>query len=250
VDSGGVVVTAGWGGTDGVEITWDDLLDSYLGGSLTREGKNQASYIAEKTAPDLWCPADRSRREEDRQAPPGVNRRSYAMPQYLFDPERAPWPPRSRSRAGVGIVWDFRPGSPAKETTRQLWQSADYFQSGDLVYARKPQRQPAVESGQVRAPAVTILFAEQPAGPGWRGALAGAVITVPAVQQEIDPFEEARAIGPRKAPAELRREPWHGERFHYLMVDGHAEPLPPSKTVLPGASLRRQSGMWTISARD
>ena len=43
---------------------------------------------------------------------------------------------------------------------------------------------------------------------------------------------------------------YHGNRWNYLMVDGHVSLLEPLKTMGRGTARGQQTGMWTVLAGD
>lgn len=229
---------AAWRVRTGREMSWDDWVDWYIGGNLTEDEQWSSELPGARALPYFVCPADDRLRQSTPNPPPV---RSYAMPRYLFDRQTSPWPPRSRSRSGVGVAWDFGDGSTPDPTTRATWQLAETFRERGLEKSRAPRRQAAVTMNLVRDPARTILLMDFPAENNRRGGAAAAWVPAPRDQVHLTAGE---APGSPAAP-----QPHRG-LGNYLMVDGRVESLPLFRTVNPGVPLENQSGMWTITPRD
>jgi prepilin-type N-terminal cleavage/methylation domain-containing protein len=231
VESDDRLPPAAWRVRPGEEMSWDDWLDRHLGGNLTAQEQWAASHAGEETMKLLNCPEAVLAGDWTG----GEGPRSYAMPRYLYDPQRAPWPPRSRSRTGVGVVWDFRDGDNPDDHTAAIWELGEYYRVDGLLYTRPVKRQSAVSMGILRRPAETILLAERLGTATPRGGLPGATLDHIAGQ-----LSTARVQG---------RLP-HGDFTPYLMADGRVEPLRPEQTLGTNSPPDRQSGRWTISTRD
>lgn len=221
----------------GVEMTWDDWLDFYLGGSLSDDEKWSADYRGTNVMRYLACPEMvRSGVGVD-----GSQARTYAMPRYIFEPTRSPWPPRVRSRAGAGVVWDFRDGDNPDSDTVSTWELAEYRRADGLIQAQPVRRQSAVTMGIMRRPAGTLAMVERPGKPSIRGAMEGSFIDTAADQISL--------AGGRIESTQARNFP-HKTATTYLMFDGHVEMGLPEQTIGTNAPIDRQSGLWTISPRD
>lgn len=238
-DSEGRIPPAAWRVRFGEELSWDDWLDWYLGGSMSEAERWSAPYSGDKTLTFLECPADRRPSAGTHSTAPRP--RSYAMPRYIYDPQSAPWPPRSSSRSGVGIVWDFKDGTNPDATTRATWRAGELYWENGLLHARPPRRQLAVRTSLVRNPSATIALAEQALPSNFRGSADDAAVKSAGAQM-LSGWIASSGDGEQRWP--------HEDLNHYLMMDGHVEALRPQQTVAPGAGLHEQSGLWTIWSRD
>jgi prepilin-type N-terminal cleavage/methylation domain-containing protein/prepilin-type processing-associated H-X9-DG protein len=197
-------------------VSWDDLLNRYLGNSMTDE--EEAAAFAYKPCPVLQCPTD--------SVPviyiaPGAQRRSYSLIRT-----RAPRDHFGREFSGVAAGWTF----VGMDNYRYL-------------------RQYAVKVEHVRRPAETLLAVENPSGWNAQGYQYEAFIDhpteqAPSTEYSYDPL----------TPSEARRTS-HGERWNYLFVDGHVEFLRLEETIrdrpLPGdLAVTKVSGMWTRDPND
>jgi len=227
--------------TDSREITWDSLLNRYLGGKLTEDELwNPVANVKNWTPlPVLKCPSDTTPRPDWFPPPIPVQRRSYAMPEYMdffgktFNDEPAPWPPSSDRQNGVGL--NFSPFSA-------FWNAADNKIGDGSAAHPRPSSQLAIKLNMIPEPAGTILLTER--------IIAHNIVGV--VERHIIRNTEdhvAWGEGDVYAPPYFYppADSIHGGRFNYLMIDGHVEFLPPSKTT---SDLGLQRGMWSIKAGD
>ena len=221
----------------GTEMTWDDWLDFYLGGNLSDDDKWSADYRGTNVMRYLACP-EMARNVVGND---GSQARNYAMPRYIFEPTRSPWPPRVRSRAGAGVVWDFRDGDSPDPDTVSTWELAEYRRVDGLIQAQPVRRQSAVTMGLIRRPAGTLAMVERPGKSSKRGTMEGSFIDTAADQISL--------AGGRIESTEARNFP-HKTATTYLMFDGHVEIGLPDQTIGTNAPIDRQSGLWTISPRD
>ncbi len=223
------------------EMTWDSLLNRYIGGRLTEDQLwNPVECLKLETAlPVLKCPSDKTPRPKDIPPPLPVNRRSYAIPRYmdaegkLEDDSPAPWPPSRDSQTGIGL--NFAPGSP-------FWNKADNEIGDGSQSHPRPTHQPAVKLNMIPEVSGTIALTER---------IHVANLMGFASRHDIRTIEDHMSSdeGPVYEPPYFYppASSHHGGPFNYLMVDGHVELLLPSKTTSdPG--LRR--GMWSIKAGD
>ncbi len=238
VESGGSLPPAGWRVKFGREMSWDDWLDWHLGGNLSAEQKwssEPASFLSHR---HLACPELLAMSEAQAAVP---RPRTYAMPRYVFHPRFAPWPPTSRSRSGVGVVWDFGDGYNPDSNTMMLWELGEYSRTDGLVQAQPVRRQASVRSGMIRNPAGTLLLAERPGPPASYGSVDGVT---------MDTAAEQLSLTGAKTRADAASGLPHKGRSNYLMVDGHVEMGIPEQTIGTNAPLDAQSGLWTITPRD
>ena len=223
------------------EMTWDSLLNHYIGGNLT---DNQlwdplgSIYIA-RELPVLKCPADSTPRPKYLPPPLPLHRRSYAMPRYMSSEGKldngspAPWPPSPESQTGVGLNW--YPTSP-------LWNPADNPVGDGSPAHPRPSHQSAVKVTIIPEPAGTILLTERINVENVMGF---------AKRHDIRNAEDhmSTSSGPVYSPPYYYppAASLHGGPFNYLMIDGHVQFLLPSKTT---SDLGLRRGMWSIKAGD
>jgi prepilin-type N-terminal cleavage/methylation domain-containing protein/prepilin-type processing-associated H-X9-DG protein len=224
------------------EMTWDSLLNNYIGGTMTEDQlwNPVASASLATGLAVLKCPSDPTPRPEDLPPPLPVKRRSYAMPEYmdsrgkLFTGEVAPWPPSPDSQTGVGL--NLTPISP-------FWNKAeDSVGDGSIAHPR-PSHQAAIKATILPEPAKTILLTERFHVHNLMGVY----------ERHVIPNAEAH-MASGEAPTAYQKPYFyppansiHGGRFNYLMVDSHVELLFPTKTT---SDLGLARGMWSIKAGD
>jgi hypothetical protein len=167
----------------------------------------------------LRCPSDKLRHN----ANPGYSklyRRSYSMP--TFGMSVGNWPPAETRQCGAGMLWNHD-----KDYTG-IWDYIDPVIAG----SPEPSHQTALRFAMVNEPAGTILMTERihsnnMAGTIWEATIANANSHV--------------------ADGSVRKGFYHGGIYDYLMFDGHAEILAPTKTC---SNVSQQRHMWTIRAGD
>lgn len=224
------------------EMTWDSLLNHYIGGTMTDDQlwNPVASAPLATGLPLLKCPSDPTPRPEDLPPPLPVKRRSYAMPEYmdsrgkLFTGQVAPWPPSPDSQTGVGL--NFTPLSP-------FWNKADEIGGDGSAAHPRPSHQAAIKATILPDPAKTILLTERFHIHNLMGIYERHVI--PNAEAHMASGEALNAYQkPYFYPPAISI---HSGRFNYLMVDSHVELLFPAKTT---SDLGLARGMWSIKAGD
>ena len=242
----------------GSEMTWDDLLGSYLGISLTDDEKWQGPYTGNAYSKVLLCAADRTIGPSWLSATTRNTHRSYAMPRYIQGDAGAGWPPNPASKTGIGLAWNFGNGSADSAANGyNPWNPMDKASVGTtpvITYSGStpvpsPTRQFAVRAGMLQAPQDTILLTERIHVSNLMGHPDVSIIdnssqhiatgTATAQQGGIDwTYPNERDYHPNGS-------------WNYLMADGHVEFLNPV-AVLGTTNQNRglRTGMWTISARD
>ena len=95
-----------------------------------------------------------------------------------------------------------------------------------------PTHQEAVRSALIPQPSATILMTERAHSNNMAGTIWEA--TIPNANNHL-------------GDATVKFGNYHGGRFDYLMLDGHAENLAPTQTT---TNVAQQRGMWTIRAND
>lgn len=206
------------------QTTWDTLLNPVLRSEMKKLFANPNVAAPSKDVANrlLLCPSDT--------IPPAawaqkykLHRRTYSITRHNMAP--ANWPPGPGNGTGIGLNWTFGPHGTNPPSAK--------------LYNLGTNRQAAVRSGMIARPAETLLLAEH----AWTNNIAtvGAGAWIDRTSDHVE-------------PALLPAEKYHGGRFNYLMVDGHAELLPPDQTVgvqgEVGEDPRKHRGMWTIRADD
>lgn len=198
-------------------LSWDDLINGHLGGSLTEEEKEKA--FAYKPMPLLKCP-------EDNIAPiyiaRGVLKRSYSMPRSGF------CPPDQYGRSFRGVAAQF---------------SVD-----DPTFLPIPRPAYRVKLSHLRKTAETLLVVERFDQWNAQGFDSASWIDRPAEQSPTVHFYNDRLFLP-----EARRTA-HGKRWNYLFADGHVQSLMLEETVTRAADgtidFNIVSGIWTRNPKD
>ena len=217
--------------------SWDDLLDAYLGGTLTDDEKrvNFVNTNTLKSVAVLRCPADKVPNTSFANA----YRRSYAMPQHNMGqltigsnpaPTAADWPPNPVNATGIGLSWDYA------DATANAWDSRDSIVSGF------PKRQKAVRGAMLQAPTETFLLTERVLPGNTAGHAPSATIPHSGPYQFLNPDGD---------PATPNWANFHNNGFNFLFADGHAEWLLPDNTLGSTNTVRqKQTGYWSITPRD
>ncbi|HEY1171629.1 MAG TPA: type II secretion system protein [Verrucomicrobiae bacterium] len=243
----------------GVDWTWDDLLNNYVGGALTAAEKRQAA--GKYQLPVVLCPADKIRTywatwNQDAQGRE-VQRRSYSMPRATMGrttdtanyltvaaggyqigalPLRdADWPPNPASRSGLGMNW-----SDNDATSASGWVKLD-VRSGNT--SPDPFRQLSYRGAMVTEAVGTILLTER---------FHQSALTT--YGNAWIPNANEHAVGNGSAPVmdTVDLKSHHNSLINYLFLDGHVETLLPAATLgnTNRATLTIQTGMWTVLAND
>ncbi len=245
----------------GVDWTWDDLLNNYLGGPLDANGKKSAA--GKTKLPVVLCPADKVFTYDATwnvdATGARVARRTYHIPRhnmgqdtkgtnfvggstYAFGggPRVNDWPPNAVNQTGVGLNWS----DGARNIGYDLRDApAATYVSG---VNNDPFNQPAIRSSMVQAANDLILMAEMVRdgatctyGDAWIQTANDHLLTTAITRApNIGVIVDTRA--------------YHNSMFNYLMADGHVEYLNPNETLgrTNRTALTIQSGMWTILAGD
>lgn len=227
----------------GYDISWDDLLNGYLGGTMgnsTNAGSAFTSLVPGKqhNMKVLQCPADKLALTVPWGA--NANRRSYSMSANAMTNA-----PSAGEPSGVGLFWSAPGDNQPANPTPALAQNAVYLQyraNGGVV--------PAVTSAMTLAPATTLTVTELIWANNIAGAVPGVVINGP--NSSGLSYSFTGQVQTSSKPAE-----YHNGFMNYLFVDGHVEYLDPQATVstrqtpgFPTPSLTRPFGIWTIKAND
>jgi prepilin-type processing-associated H-X9-DG protein/prepilin-type N-terminal cleavage/methylation domain-containing protein len=236
----------------GLALSWDDMLHSYVGGpediaalrawEPQRGQGGRSSDVIKSPAIKLFrCPADKVKSSDTRFVD---GRRSYALPEHsrtgtptwLLPPLAQQWPPSPANKTGIGLWWNVQSGA------NNGWNTMDKTGTG----APPPQRQLAVREGMIQDTSATIVLAEMvrsdaAIGHMLQGSLDNQIINTPS----------AHLITDQTKPDYVNANDYHGGSFNYLMADGHVEFMAPGKTIGNSSTDQtKQSGMWTIYAKD
>jgi prepilin-type N-terminal cleavage/methylation domain-containing protein/prepilin-type processing-associated H-X9-DG protein len=223
------------------QISWDSLINSYLGSRASQADLDLGLVLPEYTSKVLTCPAV---------VFPKVNwlggstpvfaLRSYAMVAcgqaygtQIQVPTGKPLPNLSQTGAmGVGIYWVDPNAADAPN-----WDAPGY------------------NTSVVRDPAGTIMLVENTSGQQCAGNIWTCVCTGP----ENTSSDELRQTDSNIAPqnpesgtsvnqgAQLYKA--HKNRFNYVFHDGHVESLKQQDTIGTGTMLAPK-GMWTVTPGD
>lgn len=223
----------------GHDVSWDDLLNKYVGGNYNLVNGNFGSssdyhrlLVPVNQAPKTFlCPTDKLVITSGWVTNPKNQfaRRSYAINQHNMSPTN--WPPNSSIQTGVGLWWDWNnppPGLP--------WNTAE---SHVFVNNYWPRQQESLRSAVVLAPAATLYITERHDPNNILGAVTQGSINVPS-NHTTGGAPNAKDI--------------HNGNFNYLFVDGHVDFLDPAGTVSTitnySPSMTNPHGIWTILAQD
>jgi len=217
------------------QLTWDDYIHRYIGGSGSDMDLQMGMTPPEKTPKILRCPADRI---EFPKAESWLNqfaaRRSYAMnwagPGFMLNSDSAPLPPATK---GVGIYYNLRGSAPSSIN----WEPRGY------------------KVAQVADQAGTIMLAElangrNMAGNDWPSFCAGPGPAVPAGASDdcVQTTTIANVSATGNTYGSLSYG-LHAQRFNYLFHDGHVGTHKTTETVGSGTTAD-PLGLWSMTAGD
>ena len=214
------------------QLSWDDYIHRYIGGSAPDADLilGISGAIADPgTIPKiLKCPADRIQIGID--YAPFTKRRTYAMnyagPDFIITSRTSPLPPAAY---GVGVYYNVR-GTAAGSLPD--WEAPGYKESS------------------VGDPSGTILLVELPngrnaAGNDWPSFCAGPGFNAPGgLDGNCVQISKASTLNYGAAAYGL-----HARRFNYLFHDGHVSIHRTIETVGRGTT-NAPLGMWTMTAGD
>jgi len=217
---------------DSWQLTWDDYLNQFIGGTDTDMDLLKAITASNNVPPVLRCPADRIVPQATINYAVDSQRRSYAMnwagPGWSVASFSAPLPPATY---GVGI----------------------YFKIPLVLPSWDP---PGYKTSVPRDPAGTILLVEQPnarnvAGNDWPSFCAGPGPTTISAYSGVGITGDCLQTGDATATMNYGSVNYglHGGRFNYLFHDGHVEPLKTGDTIGSG-TLAAPKGMWSMTPGD
>ncbi len=216
---------------DDDQITWDDWLNSYLGGKAPQSALQGACTPPQYCLPVMLCPADTIPASVSWAGANGyASRRTYCMVSYgpnwsdgwwINAPNGTyPFPPSPQpKRFGVGISW-----------------------LGTLDWDA-----PGCKTTDVKDPSGSIILVEQPGqqnlcGQAWPSF---SVAPVGAANALCQTDSEGTGNGNYGSSA----YGFHNKRFNYLFYDNHVETLKMEQTIGTG-TLTAPLGMWTLAPGD
>ena len=224
----------------GWDLTWDDLLDSYLGGQFSSfADQTSLTSAVTKGKKMMICPSDKVKVDPNNAWHPGRGtmngRRTYAMAQYS---DQNQWPPNPQVTTGIGINWNWATaasgGSP-NVFTSTTWNYPDPGTNG--VTTIPPSNERAVYGAMISKPENMMMYTEMPGNGNLEGVSAGVSINT----------ANNHLSGAGNPPTRQ----YHNTLMNYVFLDGHAETLQPSGTLgKTNVNLGVKSGMWTISPLD
>jgi prepilin-type N-terminal cleavage/methylation domain-containing protein/prepilin-type processing-associated H-X9-DG protein len=217
------------------QLSWDDYINRYIGGTAPEAdlilGISGAVADAATIPKILKCPADIIQNGID--YAPYSSRRTYAMnwagPSFQLTAKNSPLPPPAY---GVGIYYNVR-GTAGGSLPD--WDPRGYQQS------------------VVKDPAGTLLLVELPngrnvAGNDWPSFCAGPGSGTPGgLSQDCVQISADSTFNKVKYGAIAYG--LHGRRFNYLFHDGHVGIHKITDTVGSGTT-NAPKGMWTMTAGD
>jgi prepilin-type N-terminal cleavage/methylation domain-containing protein/prepilin-type processing-associated H-X9-DG protein len=221
------------------QLAWDTYIHHYIGGEAPDADLTFGVLYPNETPRSEVCPAAPNRVVSWAQlgGVPLFGRRTYSMVGSLEYLQNSPYQTtpayqlNTPTTLGVGIYW--------QDTAHPADWDAKSF-----------------KTSVVKDPAGTILLVEQSenmnlAGNVWPTVSLG-VDTVPWGGYMLCQMYRAQPMVPESAPnANLGKFLYqnHGNRFNYLLHDGHVETLATNATIGAG-TLAAPKGMWTVTLGD
>jgi prepilin-type processing-associated H-X9-DG protein len=220
-------------------VSWDDLINPYVGKTLT-ESEKEAPFSYKDTKV-VRCPSDMI---APTHTEPGIFRRSYSMPGLLTGHHPSSWIPAG----GIGILvlerFSHRPHQRLSwggvGLLLQQWHDPSLSSSmpNDLV----------VKLGSVRRPSEVLLLVEGNSGWNVQGHHVWAIVDNP-----MYCYHAYRQTGAPPTLA-LARRTSHRDKWNYLFVDGHVASMRLEDTLRrkPDGSvdLSKGSHLWTRDPND
>ncbi|MGV3757596.1 MAG: prepilin-type N-terminal cleavage/methylation domain-containing protein [Verrucomicrobiota bacterium] len=222
------------------DMSWDDLLAPYMGSFETPQQLISSTQQKITQVKAITCPSDKVERIFANGGPSTPVRayRSYSMPTHqrgdtvswsYATPATDTWPPSPVNKCGVGLFW-------RQTAVHSSWNTADTFTNGATAPSLPwPRRQAAIRTAMVQNQPDTILVLERVSSGNhvqYAGNESGATTDHPNQQNGAIPIAT-----------------YHNNGYNYLFMDGHAEYMPPGKTITT-TDLNKQSGFWTINPKD
>ncbi len=229
-------------------VTWDDLIDSYIGGSETPTQLSDYGRVTYPFPKVLRCPSDKVPLLQSWAGLSGNGvRKSYGPPMYNTA-SAALLPVSPTVQTGTGIYWAWASWMVASGYTNG-WVAGQPTTGPASNYSLTANNLPAVKGAMIQDRAGTILNTDfiSPST-AWGGVDTGAALRYPTDQ--VINSAGIYTINVNGATV-------HGvDMFNYTFADGHVELLNryvtagatnPSLGYYTGNTLR---GMWSINAGD
>ena len=218
------------------QLTWDDYIHKYIGGTASEEELTMGVTSPLKTPKVLRCPADKI---EFPKAESWLNafaaRRSYAMnwagPNFMLSSANAPLP--SSNVKGIGLFYNVRSSAPNTIN----WDPRGY------------------KSTAIGDPAGTIMLAElangrNMAGNDWPSFCAGPGPALPSgVSEDCVQTTKAPSVTANTHTYGSLSYGLHAQRFNYLFHDGHVG-LHRTIETIGGGTPADPKRMWTMMPGD
>jgi prepilin-type N-terminal cleavage/methylation domain-containing protein/prepilin-type processing-associated H-X9-DG protein len=223
------------------DMTWDDLLSPYLGGYETPAQLLSSTQQKPTQIKAITCPADKVQRifANGGDSTPVRSYRSYSMPTHqrgdtvtwTYATGAETWPPSPVNKCGIGLFW--RQTTPAHSS----WNTQDTWWGNDPTANTKPlpTRQPAIRTALIQNAAETLFIVER--------------VSTGSHVQYAGNENGATTDHPNQQNGSIGLNIYHNGGYNYLFIDGHAEFMPPGKSITTN-DLNKQSGYWTINPRD
>jgi prepilin-type N-terminal cleavage/methylation domain-containing protein/prepilin-type processing-associated H-X9-DG protein len=267
----------------GIAISWDDLFNSYMGGTATfgrltawepREMQGGPNYQDSQaptwpvTVPNsaafklLKCPSDILRNTGDTRFPDA--RRSYAMPEnnmrqslaatFLVPTAQWSWPPSSGMMTGVGLSWrhDQNGSTTSAGGLTTAWNGTYQVNNTDLwgttvnpagLTYNYPRQQAAIYESVIPNKVGTIVMTEFARG--------ASTTQQGSLENQVIRTSNDHLNQTATSADFLPTSSYHNSLYNYLFVDGHVETLQPAKTLgITNTLASRQTGMWTVNPQD
>lgn len=235
----------------GAEMTWDDLLNSYMGGGLSLNDLWAGPYTGNDKMKVIVCPQDKTS-VPTWYTSSNRNKRSYAMPRYINGNSAAngssvPWPPAPNALTGVGLSWNF--GNGGTTSSDNPWSSLDAIPTtfSSSTPSPSPSRQYAVRTGHLTDASGTITLTERIHIGNVMGHPDEARID--AANGHIQSGTVAAVDGDYTYPNARDFHP--NGSWNYLMGDGHVEFMAPEKSLgSTNVDTSKRTGFWTLNPND
>jgi prepilin-type N-terminal cleavage/methylation domain-containing protein/prepilin-type processing-associated H-X9-DG protein len=215
------------------DISFDDLFNSYIGGSWSASDvKGTRGGTRTNAIQVLICPADKI--EIVSYAASG-QRRTYAMPRHNMgsfqiggrNPGTTDWPPSPANVTGLGLQWNNL------SSTAPRWDTRD-----PIASTPDSRYQMAVRGKVLRSPIDTMYLTERPGSANIAGC--NDTYTIDSASQHFDQVGTAMVT-----------QSYHNSMYNYAFMDGHVETLDPRATLgTTNLNTALQTGMWTIAPND
>jgi prepilin-type N-terminal cleavage/methylation domain-containing protein/prepilin-type processing-associated H-X9-DG protein len=225
------------------DMTWDDLLASYLGSFETPSQLRTSTQQITTQVKSVLCPADKVIRTfgPGGSSTPVRALRSFSMPRhhmgdttvnFTYSAAANTWPPSANSGCGMGLVWPQGAQPPT-------WNPEDLWINAAASSTNFPSHQAALFFPMLKDTDGTIFVVERVSS-GGNVQYAG--------NENGSRTDSARAQYNNNA---ITLRQWHNGTFNYLFADGHVESLNPTATLgRTNTVVSMQSGMWTVITTD